>query len=104
MKEAEYFQKASQDADYRREKIEELRDFSKVTLGLLIGFGALEAAYILYVAIAERRWPLTFDGMLGSIILMAWMHTNNKTRLAALKVMDGKQPVCTPSASGNLPA
>jgi len=104
MKESEYFQKAFRDADYRQAKITELRDHARFTFGLVLGFVAVAAACRLYVGIVEHRWPFTFDSMWGSCILMAWVYTNTKTRLAALEAMHGKQPEPAPSASGNLPA
>ncbi|MDI1248928.1 MAG: hypothetical protein PSV13_08705 [Lacunisphaera sp.] len=92
MKESEYFKKAFQDADYRREKIMELRYQAKYTLGFLIFGVVLLVAMTLARGLGEGLWWEGLTGMFPSVIIMAWVHSNTKTRLAALEVMDGKQP------------
>jgi hypothetical protein len=103
MKEEEYFHKASQDARYRREKIEELRYHKKFTFVVLIVSIATAAACSVYGGISEGKWGAGFStgigGMWGSLLLMGWVYANTKTRLAALEVMDGKQPESVSSAT-----
>jgi hypothetical protein len=90
MKESEYFQRASLDADYRQAKITELRYQAKYTLGFLIFGCVLLVAMTLGRGLTEGKWWEGLTSMYPSVILMAWVHTNAKTRLAALEAMEGK--------------
>jgi hypothetical protein len=90
MKESEYFQKAFRDADYRQVKIAELRYQAKYTVGFLIFGCVLLVAMTLARGLGEGLWWEGLTSMYPSVILMAWIHTNAKTRLAALEAMDGK--------------
>ena len=89
MKEAEYFQQARDDADFRRSKISELKAHKKFTGWMLVTFCVIVVILTLLVGLTEGKWH-DMGNMLGSIILMAWVYTNTGTRLAALEAMDGK--------------
>jgi hypothetical protein len=91
MKESEYFQKASQDTDYRREKIMDLRYNARFTLWLLIVFVVLAVGSTLYDVMAEGNWFKDFGSSYSGCTLCAWMYSNAKIRLTALEVMDGRQ-------------
>ena len=88
MKEAEYFQRARDDAGFRRDKIVELKEQKSLTGWMLLCIGGLLTAVWLVASIMERRW-LDLGSSLSSIILAAWVHSNARTRLAALEAMDG---------------
>jgi hypothetical protein len=98
MKESEYFHKASRDADYRREKIMDLRYQTKVALWLLVAFVVLAVGGTLYDGIAQGNWFKDFGSTLSGCTLCAWMYSNAKIRLTALEVMDGRQPVSAQAA------
>lgn len=100
MTEAEYFHKALTDPGYRREKIVELREHRKFTL---IGLVFMLVVVIFangYAGIVQGKWFEGFGGMWGSVLLVTWVHTNIKTRLAALEAMEGKAL----EPAGNVPA
>ncbi len=90
MKETDYFQKALTDADYRRGKIIELREHRKLGVFLLSFMIAVAAFGTLYRGIVTGNWIEAFGSIWCSVIIVAWVHTNTKTRLAALEAMEGK--------------
>ena len=89
MKEAEYFQRARDDAGFRRDKIRELREHKSLTGWALVCIGGLLAVIWITLSLLERRW-LNLGGALSSMILIAAVYGNTCTRLAALETMDGK--------------
>lgn len=99
MKEAEYFHRAFQDVEFRREKILELREHRKLFRNLSIGFGIILVACIVTTGLAEGHWLDGFGGMLGSMILMAWVHNITTIRLVALEVMDGQGATPQPAVT-----
>lgn len=90
MKESEYFQKAASDADYRHQKILELREHAHLTGTIAIIVATLAAAYVAYQGIAHGIWFTGSSPSWGSVVICAWMYTNTRTRLAALVAMDGQ--------------
>jgi hypothetical protein len=97
MKEAEYFQKAVADADYRQQKILELREHLGLTRWMATAVCIIAVAGTVIVGVSSGRWLNGFNASWGSALICLWTYTNTKTRLAALEAIDAK-------AGGRAPA
>ena len=92
MKESEYFYRALADADYRRDRISELREHRKILAIVLGGMLVFATIDTVYNGVVGRGWMREFGSLWCSVTIAAWVHASIKTRLAALEVMDGKAP------------
>lgn len=90
MKEAEYFQRAVADADFRQQKLLELREHLSLTRWLGIFVGAIAVAETVILGLSEGRWFNGFNSIWSSVLICLWAYTNTKTRLAALEAVEAK--------------
>jgi hypothetical protein len=86
MNETEYYQAAFDDGAFRREKLDSLRYFRKVEIGLFVVSALGFVATTLGLGLMEGRW----DGggvWLAMLAINAALYTTSSTRLAALEVI-----------------
>jgi hypothetical protein len=96
MKESEYYQRAFDDPAFCREKIDSLRYFRKVEIGLGV-FSALGfVATTLYGILAADRWDAG-EGWIALLAVNAGVYVATSTRLAALEAIERKTTSVTPS-------
>ncbi len=90
MKDSDFYKRAAADAAFRKKKLDDLRYFKSVGVGLMWFCATVAVGFSLYGGITEGRW-LPGDGMLVVAILTATTHAVLKTRIAALEALDEKK-------------
>jgi len=95
MKESEYFRRAYRDSVFRQAKLDDLRYYRAVSLGLLV-FSALIAG-ILVVSIGfGEGWKVVFEKSFMTafppVVMSAWGYSRFSTLIAALTAMDAQKP------------
>lgn len=102
MKEEDFFRQTLHDPVDRQQKIEELLYQCKVTKVLVIGFIVVLGGFAAYRIISEGRWRFDFGGGWLSVLLTTLLYSSCRTRLAALRSMEAKEPEPAPSAPERL--
>jgi hypothetical protein len=87
MKEAEFYKSAFEDAAFRRTKLDELRYFRKVEVGMLVFAGVGFAAHTLYAGLTDGGWN---SGIvwLAVLAITGGAHAVCSTRIAALQAIE----------------
>jgi hypothetical protein len=101
MKIAEFFGRAFQDATYRREKLDELRDYKKVCIGGLCVSGVAGVVATVFTGISGERWDAHIFQWLMPVVICAWSYSTCVTRIAALETFERgpkQRPEATPLA------
>jgi hypothetical protein len=89
MKESEFYERAFRDADFRHEKLEELRYSKKVGVVLLWFIAGAGVAFLSY-AIWRKGWDADF-GWLAPAALCVGSYSTVVTRVAALEAIEKEQ-------------
>jgi hypothetical protein len=87
MKELEFYKRAASDTAFRRAKLEDLRYFKQVGMGLIGFCVAVALAFSVYGGLTAGKWDTGF-GMFGLAVLAASALHTCATRIAALQALD----------------
>ncbi|MEO6992663.1 MAG: hypothetical protein ABI273_03445 [Lacunisphaera sp.] len=88
MKDADYFRQAFDDADFRREKILDLRERKKFAFYFLISGVLIMIVLSLASSLSDGKWLMTLSSGFSTVILMVMIYTDARTRLVALEAMN----------------
>ena len=92
MKEEDFFRQALHDPVDRQQKFEELTYQCKVAKILLIGSIVLLGGFAAYRINSEGLWRLDFGSGWLSVLITTLLYSSCRTRLAALRSMEAKEP------------
>ena len=98
MKAVAYFRRAAQDPAFRHQKLDDLRYFRNVSLGLLIFTAIAGSGFTLYIGL-EEGWHSALEASyrwFPIVILNAWSYSRHDILIAALEAMSPNPSVAEP--------
>lgn len=98
MKAVDYFRRAAQDPAFRAQKLDDLRYFRTVSLGLLVFMVMVDCGCALYIGLDEGwRSGLEAGALWFPIVIVnAWSYSRYDTLIAALEAMSPNPSVADP--------
>jgi hypothetical protein len=89
MKTVDYFRQAAQDPAFRAQKLDDLRYFRTVSLGLLVFMVVVDCGCALYIGL-EEGWHSGFEAgamWFPIVVVNAYSYSRYDTLIAALEAM-----------------